>query len=125
MVGLNIEIVINHGSVSLHQLGLQFCWSGSTRFWQNDGHEAESCVQYYCKRSKRDVLRVPAVRVEARDDVFREGDVGVTIDGDVVVVIEDNQLAEAPVTGEGRAFAGQALHVAAVAHDHRKHHVWI
>ena len=64
-----------------------------------------------------DVLRVPAVRVEARDDVFREGDVGVTIDGDVVVVIEDNQLAEAPVTGEGRAFAGHALHVAAVAHD--------
>ena len=53
VVGLNIEIVINHGSVSLHQLGLQFCWSGSTRFWQNDGHEAESCVQYYCKRSKR------------------------------------------------------------------------
>lgn len=37
-----------------------------------------------------DVLCVLVVCVEVCDDVFCEGDVGVIIDGDVVVVIEDN-----------------------------------
>ena len=64
-----------------------------------------------------DVLGVPAVRVEARDNIFGEGDVGVAINGDVVVVVEDDQLAEAPVTGEGGGFARHTFHVATVTHD--------
>ena len=40
-----------------------------------------------------------------------------TIDGDVVVIVEDDQLTETPVTRERRAFARHALHVAPVAHD--------
>eukprot|EP00982_Pelagococcus_subviridis_P002992 23048-Pelagococcus_subviridis.AAC.3 len=64
-----------------------------------------------------DVLHVPAVRLVALADVLREGDVGVAVDGDVVVVVERDELAELPVRGEGRALAGHALHVAAVAHD--------
>ena len=60
-----------------------------------------------------DVLRVPAERVKARRDVLGERDVGVAVDGDLVVVVEDDELAEAPVAGEGGGLGGDALHVAA------------
>jgi hypothetical protein len=64
-----------------------------------------------------DVLHVPAVRLVALAHVLGEGDVGVAVDGDVVVVVERRELAEAPVSRQGRALAGHALHVAPVAHD--------
>ena len=40
-----------------------------------------------------------------------------TIDGDLVVIVEDDQLAKAPVTGQRRSFARHTFHVATVAHD--------
>jgi hypothetical protein len=41
----------------------------------------------------------------------------VAVDGDAVVVVQGNQLAEAPVAGQGARLGGDALHVAAVTHD--------
>ena len=60
-----------------------------------------------------DVLRVPAERVEARRDVLGERDVGVAVDRDLVVVVEDDELAEAPVAGERGGLGRDALQVAA------------
>ena len=65
-----------------------------------------------------DVLHVPAHGLVAGADVLGEGDLGVAVDGDAVVVVEGNELAQAPVAGDGGGLVGDALHVAAVAHDH-------
>mmetsp|Transcript_9225 Transcript_9225/g.37722 ORF Transcript_9225/g.37722 Transcript_9225/m.37722 type:complete len:328 (-) Transcript_9225:30-1013(-) len=64
-----------------------------------------------------DVLDVPAVRLVAGADILGEGDVGVAVDGDGVVIVEGDELAESPVGGEGGALTGHTLHVAAVTHD--------
>ena len=49
-----------------------------------------------------DPLGVPAVRVEARQDVLRPGHRRRAVELDVVVVVEDDQLAEPEVAGERR-----------------------
>ena len=64
-----------------------------------------------------DVLHVPAVGLVAGADILGEGDVGVAVDGDGVVIVKGDELAEAPVGGEGGALTGHTLHVAAVTHD--------
>jgi len=58
---------------------------------------------------------VPAVRLEALADILGEGEIGGAVDGDVVVVVEDDQLAEPLVAGERGGLAADALHHAAVA----------
>ena len=50
----------------------------------------------------RDVLNVPAVRLEARSRLVTEGQRGVALDGDVVVVVKPDQLAEFGVTRKRR-----------------------
>ena len=47
-----------------------------------------------------EVLDVPAVGLVAGADVLAEGELGVALDRDVVVVVEDDQAAEAEVAGE-------------------------
>ena len=64
------------------------------------------------------VLHVPAVGLIAFEDVFGEGNVGPPVDGDVVVVVQGDQLAQLEVTGQGGGFGGHTLLVAAVTHDH-------
>ena len=61
------------------------------------------------------LLHVPAVGLEARADVLGEGEVGGAVDGDVVVVVEDDELAELQVAGERGGLAADALHHVAVA----------
>ena len=39
------------------------------------------------------------------------------INGDVVVIVETDELAKAPVTGQGGGLIGDTLHVAAVTED--------
>lgn len=41
---------------------------------------------------------VPAIRLEALDGIFGEGDFGGAIDGDFIVIIQSNELAKLPVT---------------------------
>ncbi len=64
-----------------------------------------------------DALDVPVVAVEARRRVLGVGDVGRPLDRDVVVVVEDDELAELEVAGERGGLARDALHQVAVARD--------
>ena len=67
--------------------------------------------------SVRDALDVPAVCLKALGDVFGESDLRVTLNGNVVVVVQANQLAEFEMPGQGCGFGGDAFHQVAVAHD--------
>ena len=58
---------------------------------------------------------VPAVGLEAAGHVLGEGERRCAVDGDVVVVVDDGELAEPEMTGERRRLAGDALHQVAVA----------
>ena len=64
------------------------------------------------------VLHVPAVGLVTLQHVLGEGHIGASINGDAVVVVEGNQLAQLQVTGQGGCFGGNTLLIAAVAHDH-------
>ena len=73
-----------------------------------------------------EVLDMPAVRLEAHANVVAIRERGVAIDGDVVVVVDADQVAEALVAGERRGLVADAFHEAAVASDHERavmHHV--
>jgi hypothetical protein len=61
------------------------------------------------------VLHVPAVRREAHPHVLAEGEGGVAVDGDVVVVVDHAEPAQAQVAGKARGLAGHAFHQVAVA----------
>ncbi len=60
---------------------------------------------------------VPAVRFEPALDVLGEGEGGVAVNGDVVVVVQHRELAEPQVPGEGGGLAGHALHQVAIARE--------
>lgn len=60
---------------------------------------------------------VPAVRLVALDNVLSEGAVGVAVNGDVVVVVDGNQVAELQVTGQRRGLARDTLHQAAITQE--------
>src|SRR5581483_11189995 len=60
---------------------------------------------------------VPAIRLEAKGDVFAERPLRGTIKGYMIVVIDPAKIGELQVTGEGSGFAAHALHhVAVTAH---------
>lgn len=63
------------------------------------------------------VLHVPAEGLEARTDILGEGDLGVPVDGDAVVIVQRDQLAQSPVTRKRAGLVRNALHVAAVSQD--------
>ena len=65
----------------------------------------------------RHVDDVPAVGAEAGGHVLAEGDVGAAFDGDLVVVVQGDQLVQLEGAGQGSGLVGDALHQAAVAHD--------
>mmetsp|Transcript_5031 Transcript_5031/g.14687 ORF Transcript_5031/g.14687 Transcript_5031/m.14687 type:complete len:429 (-) Transcript_5031:364-1650(-) len=62
-------------------------------------------------------LHVPPVRLVALLHVLREGQGGVAVDGDVVVIVKDDQLAETQVPRQRGGFAGDALLQAPVSAD--------
>ena len=65
-----------------------------------------------------DQAGVPAGRLEAGDLVGGVGQRHGAVDGDVVVVPEDDQLVELEVAGERDRFLADAFHQAAVAGQH-------
>jgi hypothetical protein len=67
-------------------------------------------------------LGVPPVGVEAPEHVLGEGQVGLAVDRDLVVVVEVDQATELEVTGQRGRLGGDALHQVAVGHDrvHRR-----
>jgi hypothetical protein len=60
---------------------------------------------------------VPAIRLEALRRVVRERDRRVAVDGDVVVVVHHDEVAQAQMARERRGLVRDPLHEAAVAHD--------
>ena len=60
---------------------------------------------------------LPAVSFVALDNILSEGAVGVSIDGDVVVVVDADQVSELQVTSERRGFARDTLHQATIAEE--------
>ena len=64
-----------------------------------------------------DVQHVPAIGEEARRDIVAEGQVGVSLDGDAVAVVDPAQVAEHLMAGERGRLARDALHHVAVAAD--------
>jgi len=59
-------------------------------------------------------LGVPTIRLEASENVFSEGDIGITVNGDMVVIIDANEVSKLEMTGEGSSFGGNAFLEAAV-----------
>ena len=60
---------------------------------------------------------LPAIRLVPLDDILGEGLVGVTVDGDVVVVIDGDQVAELEVASQRGSLARDTLHQAAIAEE--------
>ena len=65
----------------------------------------------------RHALGVPTVRVEAGGHVLREGQRGWPVELDVVVVVEDDELAQAQVPGQGSGLGADPLLEVAVGAD--------
>ena len=63
------------------------------------------------------VEHLPAVSLEALPAVFGEGDIGGAFNGDVVVVVEVDQLAQLHVAGQRGGFGCHAFHQVAVGDD--------
>src|SRR5688572_11908180 len=61
---------------------------------------------------------VPAVRLEALGRVVREPAGNVAVDGDTVIVVEGDELAEAERARERTGFVRDAFHHAAVANEY-------
>ncbi len=57
---------------------------------------------------------MPAVALEAPRRVVGEGEIGGAVDGDAIVVVDADQLAEPLVAGEGARFVRNPLHQVAV-----------
>ena len=60
-------------------------------------------------------LHVPAVRLEPGGDVLAERERRAAVDADAVVIVEEDEVAELQVAGEGRRFRRHPFHQIAVA----------
>ena len=65
-----------------------------------------------------DVEHLPILRREPRAHVFLEGDVRVALDGDVVVVVDENELAQRVRARKGAGLVGNPFLETAVAAQH-------
>ena len=60
---------------------------------------------------------VPAVGLVALHDILSEGLVGVTVNGDLVVIPDGNEVAKLEVTSQRRSLGGNTLHQAAITKE--------
>ncbi len=66
------------------------------------------------------LLDMPAVGREAGGHVVAVGERGVAVDGDVVVVVDADQVAQPLMPGERGRFVADPLHQAAITRDHER-----
>src|SRR5687768_18280075 len=64
-----------------------------------------------------DALCVPAVRLVTFGGIVAESESRISFDGDVIVVVESDQLAEPQVSGEGGCLVRHAFHHVTIAGD--------
>ena len=62
-----------------------------------------------------DVQHVPVPAAEARGHVVAEGQRGAALDGDVIVVVEPDQVRQAEMSRDRRCFVADAFHQVAIA----------
>ena len=77
----------------------------------------------FCDRVKIGIalfhmLHVPAIGLESLGNIFGEGNIGGTVDGNMVVVIQGNQLSQTQVPGQGAGFSRNPFHIATVTQNH-------
>jgi hypothetical protein len=60
---------------------------------------------------------LPTVGFEAGVGVLGEAEIGGTVEGDEIVIVKEDELAESEGAGEGSGFMGDAFHQVAVAAD--------
>jgi len=63
------------------------------------------------------MLHLPAVSFETEPDIFAEGETGGSVDRDVIVVVDQLEIAQPQVTRKRCSLAGDAFHHVAIA-DH-------
>lgn len=107
-VGALVKGSVTNGGAELDQRGLVSDLLGSLNGSVNGGKVGVTVV---------DGDDVPAVSLITLGNVLSEGDVGVTINGDVVVVPNGNQVAELKVSSERRSLGGDTLHQATISEE--------
>src|SRR5206468_9245729 len=60
---------------------------------------------------------VPTVGLEAPRNVLRKTERGIAVNGDMIVVVEQIELAKAKMAREGSCFTGDTFHQVAIAHE--------
>ena len=60
---------------------------------------------------------MPAISFKSLWHIFAESEIGKAFDGDVIVVVEIDELAEFQVAGERRRFRRDAFHQIAIGND--------
>lgn len=78
----------------------------STTIWVQHSQPAElfcskTCLWRMRSATHLDVDHLPAKGLVAGRHILSEGDLRVAVNGDLVVVVEGDQLAQAPVTSQG------------------------
>ena len=88
----------------------------------NEGGPIAGCVkaleglrQGVCIIGIVDVANSPPVGAKASRNVLREGECGITLDGDVIVVIDPTQIREPQVASKRGRFAGHPFHNVTIA----------
>jgi len=64
-----------------------------------------------------DLLHMPPVGFEAKRSLFRKGQVRAPLDGDVIVIVKEDQFSQSEVAGQGGGLMGNAFHQVPVADD--------
>lgn len=60
---------------------------------------------------------MPSVCLHTLVDILSKCAVGVSVNGDSVVIVDGNQVAELQVAGKGSSLRGDTLHVASISHE--------
>ena len=60
---------------------------------------------------------LPAIGLEARGNIFAEGDLGPSVDGDLIVIVDEDEVSEFVMTGEGGCLRGDPFHEITIAHE--------
>ncbi len=85
---------------------------------QERGVELLDVFDVFARLGPVHALGVPAVGLVALENVFSERDVGVVLDGDMVLVIDHHEVAQFLVPGQGGSLRGHAfLEVAVGGND--------
>ncbi|KAH3661259.1 hypothetical protein OGAPHI_006666 [Ogataea philodendri] len=62
-------------------------------------------------------VNVPAVSLKSLGNVFSEGETGATVDGNLVVIVESNQVTQLQVTSKRHSLRGNTLHHTSVTKE--------